>query len=258
MTKIGTDPIFKKWGLSLFLLSAGAATVLGYSPFDVFPVALAGFALLVHCWIGARSPREGFLHGFWFGLGLFGAGVSWVYVSMHRFGAMAAALAAFATLGFCAFLALFPALVGALQARPRVPAGARAALLIPAVWTLLEWLRGWILTGFPWLTAGYAAIDSPLAGTSHGSGNWAEAPAPARIVTRPNLRSANSHGDTAVRSANVRSLTRKPPAMPPAGVRRETCVHRLVSVVRGEMSRSARTRSWPPTVRNSRRISFIR
>jgi len=164
VTKIGTDPIFKKWGLSLLLLSAGAATVLGYSPFDVFPVALAGFALLVHCWIGARSPREGFLYGFWFGLGLFGAGVSWVYVSMHRFGAMPAALAAFATLGFCAFLALFPALVGALQARPRVPAGARAALLIPAAWTLLEWLRGWILTGFPWLTAGYAAIDSPLAG----------------------------------------------------------------------------------------------
>ena len=164
MTKTGTDPVFGKWGLSLSLLLAGAAAVLAYSPFDVFPAALAGFALLVHCWAGAGSARTASIQGFWFGFGFFGAGVSWVYVSLHRFGAMPAALAAFATLAFCAFLALFPALAGALQARLRAPAGVRAMLVIPAVWTLVEWLRSWVLTGFPWLTAGYAAIDTPLAG----------------------------------------------------------------------------------------------
>ncbi len=152
---------------------AGAATVLGFSPCDLFPAALAGFALLVHVWVGAGSSRAAFLLGFWFGFGSFVAGVSWVYVSMHRFGAMPAALAACATLAFCAFLALFPALAGALQARLRAPAGVRAALIIPAVWTLLEWLRGWILTGFPWLTAGYAAIDWPLAGYAAVAGVYA-------------------------------------------------------------------------------------
>jgi apolipoprotein N-acyltransferase len=74
------------------------------------------------------------------------------------------ALAGIATVLFCAFIALFPAAAGWLQAR--IPAGAfvRACLLIPAAWTLAEWLRGWIFTGFPWLAAGYAAVGWPLQG----------------------------------------------------------------------------------------------
>ena len=137
-------------------LLAGAASVLGFSPFDWFAVSLAALAVLIHLWL--RSGRSAFLVGFWFGLGYFLAGVSWVYVSMHRFGAMPAPLAALATLGLCAFLALFPALAGWAQAKLRAPGA------IPALWVLFEWLRGWILTGFPWLPVGNAAIDSPLAG----------------------------------------------------------------------------------------------
>ena len=141
-------------------LAAGAASVLGFSPFDLFVVALAAFAILVHLW--QRAGGSAFLVGFCFGLGQFLAGVSWVYVSMHRFGAMPAPVAAVATLGFCAFLALFPALAGWLQAK-LPPPGLRALAIAP-LWVLLEWLRGWILTGFPWLSIGVAAIDSPLAG----------------------------------------------------------------------------------------------
>ena len=81
--------------------------------------------------------------------------MSWVYVSLDRFGAMPAPLAAIATLAFCAVLALYPALAGWLQARVPAPQAIRAVFLIPALWTLIEWLRGWVLTGFPWLSAGY-------------------------------------------------------------------------------------------------------
>ena len=147
----------------LVALAAGAATVLAFAPAGLFPLALATFAVLAHLWVPA-SPRSAFASGYWFGLGLFGAGVSWVYVSMHRFGGMPPPLAAIATLGFCAFLALFPALAGWLQARVPARAAVRACVLIPAAWVLIEWLRSWILTGFPWLATGYAAVGWPLQG----------------------------------------------------------------------------------------------
>ena len=148
-------------GVIAFL--AGAATVLAYAPVGLYPLALLTFGLLVHVWM-TGSPRQCFLYGFWFGAGLFGGGVSWIYVSLSEFGGMQPALAGIATVLFCAFIALFPAIAGWLQAR--IPAGAfvRACLLIPAAWTLAEWVRGWIFTGFPWLAAGYAAVGWPLQG----------------------------------------------------------------------------------------------
>jgi apolipoprotein N-acyltransferase len=142
---------------------AGAATVLAFAPAGVYPIALATFALLAHRWSDA-SPRRCFLAGFCFALGCFLAGVSWVYVSMSEFGGMPAPLAAFSTLFFCAFLALFPAAAGWLQARIPAPAAVRACLLVPAAWTLFEWLRGVIFTGFPWLSVGYGAVGWPLQG----------------------------------------------------------------------------------------------
>lgn len=143
-------------------LLAGAASVLAFAPFGAYPVLLLAFALLARQWLAA--PRRCFWAGWAFGAGFFGAGVSWVYVSMSRFGGMPPLLAAIATAGLCAFLALFPAAAGWLQARIPAHPALRAALLVPASWTLLEWLRSWLLTGFPWLSAGYAAVGWPLQG----------------------------------------------------------------------------------------------
>jgi len=154
-------------------LLAGAATVGAFAPFGLYPLALLGFAALIHLWLEAPRPADAFRTGFWFGLGLFGGGVSWVYVSLHRFGAMPAPLAAIATLAFCAILALYPALAGWLQARVKAPGAIRAVFVIPALWTFFEWLRGWLLTGFPWLSAGYAGVDTPLAGLAPLGGVYA-------------------------------------------------------------------------------------
>lgn len=78
---------------------------------------------------------------------------------------MPAALAALVTLVFCAYLALFPAAVGYVYARSRLPFPWKAAVFVPAGWTLAEWLRGSLFTGFPWLTLGYSQVPlSPLAG----------------------------------------------------------------------------------------------
>jgi apolipoprotein N-acyltransferase len=151
---------------------AGAATVVAFAPVGVYPLALVTFALLAHRW-REGSPRACFFGGFWFGLGFFLAGVSWVYVSMSEFGGMPVPLAAFSTLCFCAFLALFPAAAGWLQARIPAPTAVRVYLLIPAAWTLFEWLRGVIFTGFPWIAVGYAATGWPMQGYAPLGGVYA-------------------------------------------------------------------------------------
>ncbi len=145
-----------------FLL--GAVSVFGFAPFQLFPIPLATLAALVWFWQGA-TPRAASMQGFAFGAGCFLAGVSWVYVSMHVFGGMPPLLAGVAAFLFCCVLALFPALAGYVFARLRSRRLWTDALLAAGAWTLAEWLRGWVLTGFPWLSFGYAQTPpSPLAG----------------------------------------------------------------------------------------------
>ena len=145
-------------------IAAGAAAVAGFAPLDWSLLAPVALAFLFYLWVSTDSPRRAALLGYAFGLGHFGTGVSWIYVSLHDFGDMPVPLAAIATALYCGYLALFPALVGSLQARAGVGRAARLLLVIPALWMLAEWLRGWLLGGFPWLALGYAQIDTPLAG----------------------------------------------------------------------------------------------
>ncbi|MFP4682446.1 MAG: apolipoprotein N-acyltransferase [Ectothiorhodospira sp.] len=150
---------------ALGALLAGAVTVLAFAPFGWRPLAILGPALLFLLWAGA-PPKQAGLRGYAFGAGFFGAGVYWVYYSLHLFGSAIAPLAALITAGFVLFLALFPALLGWLAARlrPGLPRPLWLMGLVPALWVLLEWIRGWFLTGFPWLRLGTAQLDTPLAG----------------------------------------------------------------------------------------------
>lgn len=146
-------------------LMIGAITVSGFAPDYLFSLPLLTVAALLLLWSRASSRMAAAYTGFAFGLGFFGAGVSWVYVSIHEFGGMPMPLAVVATFLFCLVLSLFPAVAGLLQAGPGGLTRRRALLLIPALWVLMEWVRGWLFTGFPWLALGYSqAIASPLAG----------------------------------------------------------------------------------------------
>jgi apolipoprotein N-acyltransferase len=159
---------------TLGALALGALTVAGFAPLYLYALPVVTLALLLWLWRAADSPKRAEAIGWWFGLGFFLTGVSWVYVSLNTFGAMPAPLAAFFTLLFCAFLALFPAIAGYCSKALHVPTWVQLAVIAPAAWTLTEWVRGWIFTGFPWLAVGYSQVPgSPLAGYAPLSGIFA-------------------------------------------------------------------------------------
>ncbi len=142
---------------------AGAAMVPAFAPFGLYLLPLPALALLFRLWLDA-SPASAFRLGWLYGLGLLGFGVSWVHVSIDQFGNVGTPLAVLATALFVLFVALFFAAAGWLAQRLHADILASALLLYPALWGLFEWLRGWVLTGFPWLALGYSQVDSPLAG----------------------------------------------------------------------------------------------
>ena len=160
---------FLRPGLALL---AGAASVLAYAPFELFPLAFVALALLFRLLetegpaVGrGRALRRGFGIGFAWGLGVLLAGVSWIYVALHRFGGMPMPLAVLAVLLFCAGMAVHAGLAGALFTALRRGRPWLDAALFAAAWLLGEWLRGWMFTGFPWLVSGYTQTPpSPLAG----------------------------------------------------------------------------------------------
>jgi apolipoprotein N-acyltransferase len=139
--------------------------VLGFAPFYLYPLLIAALAVLIVLWRQAGSRRRALLIGFVFGLGYFLAGVSWVYVSLHDFGAMPAPLAAVLTLLFCCILACYPAAIGYTYYALGTSSVLATLVVLPALWTLADWVRGWLFTGFPWIALGYSQVPaSPLAG----------------------------------------------------------------------------------------------
>ncbi len=162
------------WSL---LLGGAMAQVFGHGRPGAWSVLLLAvwIALL---WSDTRAApraraRRGALLGFAFGLGWFTGGLWWLYISMAVYGGMPAPLAGAALLLFCAYLAVYPALAGAVAVAIAPPASrdpwspaaiAAAVAAFAGAWTAAEWLRGTVFTGFPWLALGYAQVGNPLSG----------------------------------------------------------------------------------------------
>lgn len=185
------------WPGHVLALAAGASTTLALAPFDIWPLALLAIALF---YLGLRdlNPRQALLRGWLYGLGLFLAGTSWIYVSIHDYGAASPALAGFLTVGFSAGVALFFALPAWLWARwlRRNDSPIADALAFAALWLAQEAFRGWFLTGFPWLYASYSQLHGPLAGLAPLGGIWlislVLALSAALLVNLPRLRHSKS------------------------------------------------------------------
>ena len=144
---------------SLAALLAGAALPLAFAPFDYFIVAIISLALLYYLCHQATS-KTAFIRSYLFGFGYFGIGVYWLHISINLFGGINLAAALFFTYLLVAVLALFPAIFTALGNRFFK---IKAIYVYPFLWIIGEWLRGWVLTGFPWLNIGTSQTDSILA-----------------------------------------------------------------------------------------------
>jgi apolipoprotein N-acyltransferase len=149
---------------------AGGLLPLAFAPFNLWPLAILLPVALLWSWDHA-TPCRATLRGGLFGLGWFGFGIYWIYISLHDYGNAPAPFAALATLLVILLMALYPAITGWLLVRWGPPPGPlRWALTFPALWTLLDWVRSWLFTGFPWLALGYSQTDAPLGGLAPGLG----------------------------------------------------------------------------------------
>jgi apolipoprotein N-acyltransferase len=146
------------------LLSAAAGLVLplAFAPFGWFWLAPLSYAVLFYVWGGA-PPRQAFRRGLVYGLASFGAGIYWIYISIHDFGQVNIPLTVLLTGGLVAIMSLFVASTGWIAAKWLATRGAVAWFaVLPALWVLTEWCRGWLFSGFGWLSAGYTQSDSWL------------------------------------------------------------------------------------------------
>ncbi len=150
-------------GLDLLLPALlGAAATLGFAPFGYYALTCVAIVGLVALWWNV-SARRGALRGWLFGLGHFGTGIYWTFVSTYYYGGAPLPMAIGLVCLLTAYMACYPMLVGAFAGATRsLPRTLWALILVPGAWLLGELMRSWVLTGFPWLSLGYSLIDAPV------------------------------------------------------------------------------------------------
>lgn len=157
------------WRGDTLALVAGVLLPLSFAPLSLWPLAILSMTLLFALWL-MSSPKRAAWRGWLFGLGCFGVGISWVFVSIYYNGHVPLPLSITLTVLLVMYMAAFPALASYLYARffgggfEARTTRLKLILVIPAIWVLIEWLRGWLFTGFPWLALGYSQVDAPLDG----------------------------------------------------------------------------------------------
>jgi apolipoprotein N-acyltransferase len=146
----------------MFFLS-GAILMLSFAPVGWYLLQPLILLPLLYGFL-ISNPRTAAAYGFCFGAGLFLAGTYWLYISIHVFGQAPLLLAIFLMLALVVIMGFYYAAAGWLTARLSGGNAMRLLLVAPSVWVAIEWIRGWFLSGFPWMSLGYGQIDSPLAG----------------------------------------------------------------------------------------------
>lgn len=144
---------------------SGALLPLAFSPFNAYSVAFILPAILLAIWLRV-NVKKAFWLGWLFGIGFFGTGASWIYISIHEFGNSNVFLATFITFIFVIWMGLYFAVFGFIFKKifSRFSEVKQCLLAFPALWVLFEYLRSVLFTGFPWILLGYSQLTTPLQG----------------------------------------------------------------------------------------------
>lgn len=162
--------VIKKWGISakaihyspfLRAFCFGLLLPLSFAPFHLPGAAILALALF-YIQINNGNSRHAFLKGLFSGLGYFGLGISWIFVSIHEYGHLNTFISALITSLFLLYLSLFLALAAFIFRKlVRNPHSVFSCLLFSSLWILFEYLRSTLLSGFPWLLLGFGQFDAP-------------------------------------------------------------------------------------------------
>jgi len=153
------------WKQRLAALLSGAVLTAAFAPHDLWWLGLLSPAVLLWLWRWAPTPREGAWLGWMFGIGLYVTGTWWLYISIRVIGQAPIAIALLVMGALVLLMAVYQAGLGYVVVRWLQPRSVSGALLkAPAAWVIVEWWRGWFLSGFPWLSLGYSQTDTWLAG----------------------------------------------------------------------------------------------
>ncbi len=160
-------------------LIAGAVSAFGFVPFGVWPLLVLGLAALVYLTSKAQAMRGAAMAGWCFGIGHFTVSNQWIAVAFTFQAAMPVWLGYIAVFALALYLAIYPAIAAACAwklgdfvrargGRPTIP----FALSFAAMWTITEWLRSWVFTGYVWNPLSVAMIDVPGAGAARAIGTY--------------------------------------------------------------------------------------
>ncbi|MER2490994.1 apolipoprotein N-acyltransferase [Catenovulum sediminis] len=149
------------WWLSAFLFLLGCSGTLAFAPYSQYwLVFLTLPAFLYLCYQADFKPA--IRHAFFFSLGWFSVGLSWIHVSLAQFGGMPLAASVGMILLLAAYLALYFSAAIAVTRYLMCKVDKKMWFLLPTFWLIFEYLRSFVLTGFPWLSLGYSQIDGPF------------------------------------------------------------------------------------------------